>query len=120
MSNQHRELPLNGFEIRNRGSVPLTAASCLRPQSTRCSLPVLYKADVQRTESPGDRGQQRETRGQSGTLDYWITSSARCSSVCGIVRPSAFAVLRLMTNSYLVGNSMGKSPGLAPLRIRST
>jgi len=27
-------------------------------------------------------------------LDHWITSSARSSSVCGIVSPSAFAVLR--------------------------
>ena len=31
------------------------------------------------------------------------TSSARLSSAGGTVRPSAFAVLRLMTNSYLVG-----------------
>src|SRR5215468_8346900 len=32
-----------------------------------------------------------------------ITSSARASSVGGISRPSALAVLRLMTSSYLVG-----------------
>src|SRR5262249_36593751 len=32
-----------------------------------------------------------------------MTSSARASSVGGIVRPSAFAVLRLMTSSNLVG-----------------
>ena len=38
-----------------------------------------------------------------------ITSSARASSVGGIVRPSAFAVLRLMTDSNLVGNSTGNS-----------
>jgi len=50
---------------------------------------------------------------------YWITWSARSSSDCGIVRPSALAVLRLMTSSNLVGRSMGKSPGLAPFRIRS-
>src|SRR6516164_7489163 len=34
---------------------------------------------------------------------YSITSSARASSDCGTVSPSAFAVLRLMTSSYLVG-----------------
>ena len=34
---------------------------------------------------------------------YSITSSARASSVGGISRPSALAVLRLMTNSNLVG-----------------
>src|SRR5262249_23042458 len=32
-----------------------------------------------------------------------ITSSARASSVGGTSRPSALAVLRLITNSYLVG-----------------
>jgi hypothetical protein len=31
-------------------------------------------------------------------LDYWITSSARASTAGGIVRPRAFAVLRLMTH----------------------
>src|SRR5215813_2104184 len=49
-----------------------------------------------------------------------ITSSARASSVGGTVRPSAFAVFRLMTISILVENSIGKSPGLAPFRILST
>src|SRR4030095_5835916 len=51
---------------------------------------------------------------------YWMTWSARSSSDCGIVRPSASAVLRLMTNSNFVGCSTGRSAGLAPLRILST
>jgi hypothetical protein len=51
---------------------------------------------------------------------YSITSSAATSSVCGTVRPSAFAVLRLMTKSNLVGCSTGKSMGFAPLRILLT
>ena len=38
----------------------------------------------------------------------------------GMVRPSAFAVLRLMTNSDFVGCSIGRSPGWAPFRILST
>ena len=33
-------------------------------------------------------------------------------------RPSTFAVVRLMTNSNLVGCSTGRSAGLAPLRMR--
>src|SRR6478736_8959528 len=49
-----------------------------------------------------------------------ITSSARAIRVVGTSRPSALAVLRLMTSSYLVGCSTGKSPGGLPLRIRST
>src|SRR5262245_3050342 len=51
---------------------------------------------------------------------YSITSSARASSVGGTSRPSALAVLRLITSSYLVGACTGRSPGFSPLRIRST
>src|SRR5262249_48243211 len=47
--------------------------------------------------------------------NHSITSSAVASSVWGIVRPSAFAVLRLITSSNLVGCSIGRSAGLAPL-----
>jgi hypothetical protein len=50
---------------------------------------------------------------------YWITWSARSSSVCGMVSPRALAVLRLIASSNFVGCSMGRSPGLAPLRILS-
>ena len=42
--------------------------------------------------------------GQRGSdLFYSITSSARASSIGGTSRPSALAVLRLITSSYLVG-----------------
>src|SRR6266542_1046097 len=51
---------------------------------------------------------------------YSITSSARASSVSGTVRPSAFAVLRLSTRSYLVGACTGRSAAFSPLRMRST
>ena len=44
-------------------------------------------------------------------IDHSITSSAPASSVVGTSRPSAFAVLRLITSSYLVGACTGKSPG---------
>src|SRR5262245_51640772 len=51
---------------------------------------------------------------------YSITSSARASRVGGTSRPSALAVLRLMTSSYLVGACTGRSAGFSPLRMRST
>src|SRR5512132_2270708 len=61
---------------------------------------------------------------ESGQADkqitYSITSLALASSVVGTVRPSAFAVLRLITNSYLVGACTGRSAGFSPLRMRST
>src|SRR5262245_34449945 len=53
-------------------------------------------------------------------LHHSITSSARASSVGGTSRPSAFAVLRLMTSSYFVGACTGRSPAFSPLRMRST
>src|SRR5262249_48886614 len=49
-----------------------------------------------------------------------ITSSARASRLSGTVRPSAFAVLRLIASSYLVGACTGRSAGFSPLRMRST
>jgi hypothetical protein len=51
---------------------------------------------------------------------YSITSSAATIRVCGMMRPSTFAVLRLITNSNLVGCSTGKSAGLVPFKILST
>ena len=49
-----------------------------------------------------------------------ITSSARASSDGGTVTPIAFAVLRLMISSNLVGCSTGSSAGLIPCRILRT
>ena len=68
------------------------------------------------------RGEEapRERPHEGPTLHYSITSSARASSDGGMVSAMALAVLRLMTNSSLVGCSTGKSAGLAPLRTLST
>ena len=56
--------------------------------------------------------------GNSGAASgHSMTWSARSSIVCGIVRPSALAVLRLMVSANLVGCSTGRSAGFAPLRI---
>jgi len=59
-------------------------------------------------------------RAKSGHRRYSITSLARASNVGGTVRPSALAVLRLITSSYLVGTCTGRSAGFSPLRMRST
>src|SRR5215468_6040249 len=49
---------------------------------------------------------------------YSITSSARASTVPGMVMPSSFAVARLMKSSNFVGCSIGNSPGCAPEHVR--
>ena len=51
---------------------------------------------------------------------YSITSSAVASSEGGTVRPSAFAVLRLIAVSNFVGVCTGRSAGFSPRRMRST
>src|SRR5271165_4764559 len=45
---------------------------------------------------------------------HWIISSAVANNVSGMVRPSAFAVLRLITRSNLVGCMTGRSDGFSP------
>ena len=57
---------------------------------------------------------------RSKSHPYSITSSARASSCGEISRPSAFAVLRLITSSNLVGCWTGRSAGFSPLRMRVT
>jgi hypothetical protein len=49
---------------------------------------------------------------------YSSTASAATSSLSGISRPSAFAVLRLSTSSNLADCTTGRSAGFSPLRMR--
>src|SRR5215469_18304129 len=70
----------------------------------------------------GDRPSRRaaEQHDELATAAHSITSSARVSSIGEILMPSAFAVIRLMTRSNLVGCSTGRPAGLAPRKILST
>src|SRR5262249_52817365 len=82
-----------------------------------------YSRDPGRLWRLGREGRSEDAATQDGNkrppVDHWMISSARTRMDCGIVNPRAVAVLRLMTNSNLVGCSMGSSAGLAPLRILS-
>src|SRR6516225_12151997 len=49
---------------------------------------------------------------------YSITSSARPSRESGVLRPRAFADLRLIIISSFVAWTTGRSAGFSPLRIR--
>ncbi len=66
------------------------------------------------------QGPQRQPAQERAPAHHCMISSARTRIDWGIVRPSALAVLRLITSSNFVGCSTGRSPGLAPLRILST
>jgi hypothetical protein len=65
------------------------------------------------------RSRAAESRDE-GAPFHSITSSARNKIEVGKVTSIALAVLRLTTISNLVGGSIGRSLGFAPLAIRST
>src|SRR5262245_1774222 len=71
----------------------------------RCRLDVRItlksgrRADIGSRPKSANNGREQVQQQRS----YSLTSSALASSVGGTTRPSAFAVLRLMTSSYLVG-----------------
>ena len=80
--------------------------------------------NLRRLLSIGNERSNENTPAHDGhersTVHHSMTWSARSSSEGGIVTPSAFEVLRLMTSSNLVGCWTGRSLGFAPLRILST
>jgi hypothetical protein len=73
-----------------------------------------------REERHRSKSSPTSCRKRPSTPSYSITSSAMASTAGGIVRPSALAAFRLITRSNLVGRTTGRSPGLAPLRMRLT
>src|SRR5262244_3810594 len=76
-------------------------------------------ARLLRTRRERSRRRASEERDEVATVHSMISLASRRNG-SGIARPSAFAVLRFTTSSNLVGNWTGRSPGLAPLRMRST
>ena len=71
-----------------------------------------------RDDRNGDRAEPIDEK--RPPVHYSITWSARSSSDCGMLSPRARALLRFSTNSNFVGCSIGRSPGLAPLKILAT
>src|SRR5262249_2719215 len=94
-------VPIAGFEPR--------VADQLRSQRT---------AESSRN-CPQWRSRQPCATSAYGSRDYSITSSARAIREGGTVRPSSFAVLRLIVSRSLVACSTGSSLGLAPRSILS-
>ena len=83
----------------------LTLPTRGRVQKTAgCDLRRLLRA---RRERP--RGRRAADERDELAAPHSITSSARASSGRGTVRPSALAVFKLMTSSYLVGACTGRS-----------
>ena len=96
------------------GSAPAQRAAQVVPQPVPQVTPQLNVPGPQMAPSrPGNPVQQLAPL-------HSITSSARASSVGGISRPIALAVLRLIASSYFVGCISGRFAGFSPLRVRPT
>ena len=109
------QLEVEALPVHPDGDVT-DAAPGVEPDSER-----VEGAVVERVREPSEpECCPQELAALIGTRGHSITRSARSSSVCGIVRPSALAVFMLMISSNLVGCSIGRSPALAPFRILST
>src|SRR5262249_1982281 len=91
-----------------------SSRSCVHKHADASHALALLRARRQRP-----RRRAAEKRDERAPL-HSITSSARSRNDSGIVRPSAFAVVRFTTRSNRVGCSTGMSPGFAPRRILST
>src|SRR6266516_5627219 len=104
------------------GSATMLHGCCSKPQAT-----------VQREKENGRRSfaqlkktvpaKRRDVLTFSVPLFVWPEPAARLYRV-DLIRPvgampSAFAVLRLIVSTYLVGACTGRSPGSSPLRMRS-
>ena len=121
-----------------RNSAALPPRRTLHPAAATASIPaaVLWPSGIPRRRgrggasglardtlrAPGERQHDKERgepspRSQRRPATHSITSSVRARIVCGIVRPSVFAVLRLTTSSNRLGFWTGKSTGFTPLRI---
>src|SRR5262249_55516671 len=70
--------------------------------------------------SRGATKEREEGAAVHGMVYHSTSSSARIISASGTSRPRALAVLVLITSSILVENCTGRSPGVSPLRMRST
>src|SRR5882762_6475349 len=100
----HRSYQRRWIQFPRRRPIASPLEVCVR--RPRCAPLHLHGAGIRKPS------QQRKSPLHS------ITSSARPSSESGTVRPSAFAVLRLMISSALVDCWTGRSAGFSPLRIR--
>jgi hypothetical protein len=105
--------------VSNRSS-SFRLPSTVPRRTNEAPRPFVWTKSVDDILSAVKRGSQALESIHLITASHSMTSSARASSDCGTVRPSAFAVLRLMTSSKLVGCCIGKSVGLAPAKIRPT
>jgi len=108
---------INGRELRREGA---TVRSLSVELCGTSDVPLPGDIAEARVLDPGCEKTPGNRRAEYQFSTYSITSLARARRVGGMVRASAFAALRLMMRSNLVGCSIGMSAGFAPSRILLT
>src|SRR5262250_813222 len=106
----------------SRGSAELATASDFL-MSAEAQEPGMISSTgpaVGRVSGCGKTSPEQAQQGPYTEGVYSITSSARARSGGGTVIPSAFAVLRLTTNSKRDDCTMGRSAGFSPVSMRPT
>jgi hypothetical protein len=115
-SNQPRHCKASIFESFARGNA--LQRSDLYPVKCKHLLPKISIHDE--AESAGSESNYfSAANSHQSSRSPTASPPARASCEGDTVMPRAFAVLRLIANSSLIGNSTGKLAGLAPLRILS-
>ena len=112
-SSSHTPWP-NPHSACGTAAAPLPAISCLgafRPPAARA------RGEVRHCRQPKTCTQAAVSNRSKAALIRSPRRRGRAASA-GLSRPSALAVLRLMTSSNLVGCMTGRSAGLSPLRMR--
>src|SRR5262249_60913323 len=95
--------PIHVLRSRCHGSVPFDPASPLRKERMVRTVPRHRTSSLAATIADFcNKICHKQTNAPQHGLAYSITSSARASTEAGISWPSALAVLRLITSSYLV------------------
>src|SRR5262249_35917638 len=102
-----------------QGSTKCRETRCVRFRRQGAEKPYHRHCCLLRPRRERPRGGDAEQRDELAAV-HSITSSARSSRPIGSSIPNARAALRLTMSENLVGCCTGKSPGLTPLRMRST
>src|SRR5262245_9025536 len=109
----------------NRHVLALEVADFVEAPAERRGKGRIGRSGIDEIRPPVSTGRNRprnrraaEQCDELATTAHSITSSASASTLSGILTPSAFAVLRLITNSNLVGCTTGRSATFSPFKIR--
>src|SRR5262245_9472987 len=103
--------PTQLLQALRKGRIAFSCVVIARDGTARQHTDAPHALALLRARRARPRRCAAEQRDDLAPRCHSITSSARARRVAGMSRPSALAVLRLITSSYLVGACTGRSAG---------